>query len=230
MTEAAKTGAAASEAGAAKVEGTATTGATALGTDGAKKTDDKGAAAGEQKTPEQIAAEAAAGKTDEKPKGEETKEGKAAAEAAKAPAEYKLTIPDGVEMSDDVVKLYVDEAKELGLTPEQAQKRLERDIAAVATRTKALEDDLKADPVLGGKNLEATLELARKGKEAFLPKDSEEAVLINGWLNSTGLGNHKALVRAFARLGQLVGEEKLVQGAGGGEGQKTAAEVLYGKP
>ncbi|MEI6907818.1 peptidase, partial [Klebsiella pneumoniae] len=47
------------------------------------------------------------------------------------------------------------------------------------------------------------------------------------YLNGTGLGNHPELVKAFIKVGKAMSEDGMVTGKEGG--QRSAAEVLYGK-
>ena len=47
------------------------------------------------------------------------------------------------------------------------------------------------------------------------------------YLNDTGLGNHPDLVKAFVKIGKAMSEDGMVDGSN--QGQRSAAEVLYGK-
>lgn len=48
-------------------------------------------------------------------------------------------------------------------------------------------------------------------------------------LEETGLGNHPAIVRTFARVGKRIAEDASVAGAPGACTDKTFAQALYGK-
>lgn len=165
-----------------------------------KATADAAALAAKSKTPEA---------TEQKP-GDQT------ANQPKAPEKYALKLPEGATLTDADVKLFEVEAKSLGLTQPQAQKLVDERVQMVHDTSARFLDELKADKDLGGANFERTKGLAEQGRNAFLlgmPEAERDEIL--GWFNRTGLGNHKALVRAFARLGKLVAEDKPLQAAGG---------------
>ena len=146
-----------------------------------------------------------------------------------APADYKLAAPEGSGFGAPDLELFAGEAKALGLTAAEAQQLVATRATALAgLKTKFL-DELKADKDLGGDKFTATQALAVKGRDALFPPGAEETAQIVGWLNQTGFGNHKGLVRAFARLGSMLAEDTMPggHGAGGGAGQATLADRMY---
>lgn len=157
----------------------------------------------------------------------------------KVPEKYELKLPEGATLTDADVKLFEVEAKTLGLTQPQAQKLVDERVQMVRDTSARFLDELKADKDLGGANFERTKGLAEQGRDAFLLGLPEaERVEILDWFNRSGLGNHKALVRAFARLGKLVAEDKPLQAAGGdgkpklkpGSTAETTAVLYPGTP
>jgi hypothetical protein len=134
------------------------------------------------------------------------------------------------------------EAKALGLTRRSRRRSWSTLRVGVARRRRSSGcrrylAELKADKDLGGANFERMTGLAIKGRDAFLEGlPAEEAEEIKGMLSLTGYGNNKALVRAFARLGKRVAEDKPLGSGDGDAGSQhkpgsnaAIAEKLYGK-
>ncbi len=149
-----------------------------------------------------------------------------------APDAYVLTIPEkDSPFTDADLPMYSERAKRLNLTQKQAQALVETEAADITAANTKLLTDLKADPALGGDKLDASLALAKQGRDAVLaglPEDERNTIL--GWLSDPKLkiGNHKALVRMFANIGQLLQED--TPGQGGGQRSKEArdaASVLW---
>lgn len=148
------------------------------------------------------------------------------------PDKYTLTLPEGSPFDESDLVGFADEAKALGLTQDAAQKLVDTRIEQVNVAASKYLSELTADPEMGGANLEKTVELAKAGRDVLFPPDSEEAALINDWFERTGLGNHKLLVRAFARLGRRMAEDPGVTGGGKGgdiDDGLTPAQRRYGK-
>ena len=138
-----------------------------------------------------------------------------------------FTIPDGLTMDETVLSEYKDTVKELGLSQENAQKLI--GFGAMA-QAKALEKistqwvaDSTADKEFGGDKLQENLAIASKARDAFATPELKEL------LETSKLGNHPELIRAFYRIGKAMSEDKLVPGT---RAPQTAgmslAEKLYG--
>ncbi|SYA20142.1 Uncharacterised protein [Klebsiella pneumoniae] len=80
---------------------------------------------------------------------------------------------------------------------------------------------VKADKEIGGDKLTANLGVAQRALDTFGTPALKE------YLNGTGLGNHPELVKAFVKVGKAMSEDGVVTGKE--SGQRSAAEVLYGK-
>lgn len=84
---------------------------------------------------------------------------------------------------------------------------------------------VKTDPELGGEKLQATLATAKKAIDLGPPE-------LKDLLNSTGMGNHPAVVRWAYTVGKALSEDSFVQGgkAPGNTGTDEAAKAkrLYG--
>lgn len=172
----------------------------------------------------------------QKPAGEGSPEGKPA-EAGKPEGESKSTdevaydfkMPEGVELDAASADEFKAIAKELNLSKDAAQKVVDlavrREQARAEAFTKQVEDwaaQVKADPEMGKpENLAA----ARKVIETF--GDDETKSL----LNSTGMGNHPALVRFVLKISKAISEDKYLAGKDTSEpAKKDPASILYGNP
>jgi hypothetical protein len=154
------------------------------------------------------------------------------AKADDKPIEYEFKAPEGVELDTELVGKFTDIAKELKLPADQAQKVV--DLYA-ATRqaeadafTKQVEtwgNEVKADKEIGGKNLEESLGYARKVIDSF----GDDG--IKSLLDSTGMGNHPAVVKMLVKVGKAISEDSMVRGAtpSSTNAPKDHASILYGK-
>lgn len=79
---------------------------------------------------------------------------------------------------------------------------------------------VKADKDIGGANFQANIESAQRALARF---GGDE---LKSLLNSTGLGNHPALVKMFVAVGKQIREDNPEYGAST-TGRKSTAEVFY---
>jgi hypothetical protein len=216
-------------------------------TKGAASGGESGKQGGDQKTPEQLAAEKAeadkkvAAEEAEKNKGKTPEEieaakkadaeKKAAEEKAKAdavPEKYEFKLPEGVQQDEALFGQFTPIAKELGLSNAKAQKLVDLFVGiqksgaevqekAIAKQRADWAAEVQKDP-----NAKENLRLAKK---ALRLADPETAKLFQG----TWLGDHPQVIGYLAKVGALVGEDKLVEGAAGAKGSdtKSAAELFY---
>lgn len=148
-----------------------------------------------------------------------------------APEKYEFTAGEGVELDTEALKDFEPVARDLNLTNEQAQKLVDaypkilagvqqRQAEAWQAQTEQWAADVKADKEIGGDKLTANLSAAQRALDLFgTPK-------LKTYLNDTGLGNHPDLVKAFVKIGKAMSEDGMVDGSN--QGQRSAAEVLYG--
>jgi len=145
------------------------------------------------------------------------------------PEEYAdFDLPEGMAADDTKLGEFKETAKELGLTQEQAQKLVDFQASMLQQQQEQFAEQVsnwaaeaKADNEIGGKSFDDKLSLARKGLEYVGTPELREA------LDSTGMGNHPEVIRAFYRIGKQLGEGSFEQGRGPSSQPKTAAEVLY---
>lgn len=173
------------------------------------------------------------------------KEGEAGKEPAKkeeqakpvVPEKYELKAPEGIKFDNATLEKVAADAKALGLTQDQAQALLERDLKAASSWEQAQIEDLKkqtdeewpklvqSDKELGGDNYSKNVELAHRTIAKF---GSEQFVQD---LKASGFGNHPELLRTFFRIGKAMAEDSIFvpRNEGAAEGGVNHAQVLYGK-
>lgn len=150
-----------------------------------------------------------------------------------APDEYEaFNIPEGMEIDEQQLELFVPVAKELNLTQEQAQKLADLQTGYVQKAVEQQErtwektvtewrDSAETDQEIGGSGFKENVAHAKKFLENYGTPE-----LMNA-LDLTGVGNHPEFIRAFAKAGKAMSEDKMVvSGQQPGE-KKTQAETLF---
>jgi hypothetical protein len=169
-------------------------------------------------------------------KGESLLDGEAGEATPVAPESYEdFAIPEGFETDDDSVKQFSSMAKELDLSQDQAQKLLNKQAelsadmkaqneTARVQREQAWVDELKADAVIGGKNLPETVERANRTLRNLGTPELISLIKDNGY------GNNPAVVKFMANIDKRLGEDSMVEGKGTTILNKTAAQIMYDNP
>lgn len=135
------------------------------------------------------------------------------------PEVYELTAPEGMTIDTDLLAEATPIFKEARLSNDQAQailpaakslvektqhSTIQGVIDAGNQQRKAWLDAAKADEQIGGNKWDASLGSAAKALDALgYPEGSDFRTA----LNETGFGNHPEMIRIFARLGGMVGED-----------------------
>lgn len=163
-------------------------------------------------------------------------QGQQGAEPAKnldAATQYeKFTVPEGFDYDDGKVSEFATLARELNLSQEQAQKLVDlhvRHWLGFEEQTRAQSEEWRKqtmnDPEFGGQKFVQSLQDAHRFVNAFGGEKLRIA------LDTTGAGNHPEIFKAFALAGRLLGEDRLVKGAGaapaGGRTFADLANTLY---
>jgi hypothetical protein len=145
---------------------------------------------------------------------------------AAAEEAYEFATPEGMTLDQGDLDQFKSIAKELKLPKDHAQKVVDLAVRreqarseAYATQVKAWGDEVRADPELGKPE---NLAVAVKAIETF---GSPE---LRSLLESTGMGNHPALVRFAHKVGQAISEDGFLRGRNAPTTEKTLAEALYG--
>lgn len=170
---------------------------------------------------EQEAAKAAEG---------EEKKGEGEEEAQGAPEKYEWDLGEGVEVSEELAGEFEPIARELNLTNDQANKLASEMLPKVqkqmsdqwAKQVDEWRQQAESDEEFGGAKLEGTMKEARKALDHHGSKELTEL------LDQTGIGNHPALIRAFASMGRSLKEDQLVSGEKAGQ-EQPREERWYGK-
>jgi hypothetical protein len=204
----------------------------ALGGDAAKAAADAAAKAGEKP------AQALDG-GEKKPDAKEGAEGKKDGEGKKddkpsgPPEKYEdFKLPEGVTVDAAQIEGFKGLAKELGLTQEAAQKLVDFQAANEAAQVKKIGEfwdkqasdwlaEAKADKEFGGAKFDESVAAANAALKQFGTPKLIEA------LQTYGMGNHPEVIRAFARVGQAIQNDKLVPGGKDVSKPTSAAEALY---
>lgn len=76
-------------------------------------------------------------------------------------------------------------------------------------------EEVKADPEIGGAHYDKTVALSAKALDKFFDKETRE------FLTASGLGNHPALVRGFAKIGASVSDDEIITGEPGNAPKKA---------
>lgn len=201
---------------------TATPTATVMTGSDPKPTD--GAPAGDPKPGDKPVADPA------KPKEGDSKKPESAPEKYEA---FKL--PEGLQMDEGKFANFSTLAKELNLSQANAQRLVDLAVKngenddklrqeAWAKQRETWVKEIKADPEIGGQKLNETVQYAKRALKEF------GNLKLMEYLDNSGLGDHPELVRVFAKIGQKMSDDKVVDGKPSGTADnRSAAEVIYGK-
>lgn len=166
-------------------------------------------------------------------------------EAPVVPEKYELKAPEGFTLDEAMTAEASVLFKEDGLTQERAQKYVDfyaakskasieaamnSSFEAMKTTRKGWADEIKSDPVLGGRLGQVRENLGRALDtlgDAKLANEFREA------MDFTGAGDHPAFVRVINKWAEMLTEGKVVRGPGPvppkapGAKQPSAAQALY---
>lgn len=157
------------------------------------------------------------------------------AETPGAPESYEFKQPEGREFDADFIAAFSEQAKELNLSQDAAQKLLDtmsdKVNAAQTAKIDAIRNEWtessKADKEFGGDKLNENLGIAKQAIDKFGTPELKEL------LNTTGLGNHPEVIRFFYRAGKAISEDTFVAGRPAEPGKDKPksysdyAEALY---
>lgn len=146
---------------------------------------------------------------------------------------YALTMPEGVEVDQELLDELSPEFKAAGLTGKQAQALTDKFIAKQQARMKAQGegwaktvsgwvDEAKKDPEIGGAKWDGTVKSASGVVNKYGTPGLKE------YLNASGGGNHPEMIRFMATVGALIGEDNPAISENPGKKVKAdTAETLY---
>tara|TARA_R100000656_G_scaffold123369_1_gene99869 strand:- start:760 stop:1599 length:840 start_codon:yes stop_codon:yes gene_type:complete len=145
--------------------------------------------------------------------------------------------PEGYDFGEDDGRLdfYRNATHQLGLTQDQAANMLKLYASVEEEQSKAA-DKQNADFAVNsqinlkrewGTNYDSNIDMAQRAFAQFASPEFSKL------MDETGLGNHPELLKAFSKVGQMLGDDQLVVGSGiGGQAQspqmaKEEIESLY---
>jgi len=182
----------------------------------------------------------AAGEGEGQTQGQTEGEGEGEGEGTPDPSDivpedgkYALTMPEGVEVDQELLDALSPEFKELGLTTKQAQALADKFIASQQAKVEGAQakfaetvsnwvDQAKKDPEIGGAKWDGTVKNASGVVSRFGTPELKE------FLNTSGAGNHPELIRFMAKVGAMIGEDNPAISENPGRVQtKDTASILY---
>lgn len=133
-------------------------------------------------------------------------------EGTKEDVKYELKAPEGVSMDASALEGYVSFAKENGLTPAQAQKLLDRDVAAKKQADDAVWEQVRKTDAENLKAIQTAWgdkfgEKSERVKRAFDYVDPDGS--LRKEMESIGVAHHRPLVEAFLKVGDLLANDSL---------------------
>lgn len=141
--------------------------------------------------------------------------------------------PEGSKLTETERNDVLSFAKENGITPDAAEKllakvdsisqgeRLRRE-ATLKSERLGWADEARADQEIGGAKFDESIKLAQN---ALIRYGSKE---LNEWLDETGMGNNKEVIRTFSRIGRALHEGGPPKGGEPGQRDIPIEEVFYG--
>ncbi|MEK9753372.1 MAG: hypothetical protein VW338_09195 [Rhodospirillaceae bacterium] len=170
------------------------------------------------------------GEGGEKKDGDE-KDGKKDGEGA--PETYEaFTMPEGVEVDQAALDVFMPLAKDAGLTQAQAQKfvdlyadnlkgAVEGQQKAWAETNDKWVEDAKADKEIGGDKWDESVGVANAALKKFAGED------FAAFSQYTGAGNNPAFIRLMYRVGKAMADDSFENG-GASVGELSTAEKMFG--
>src|SRR5262249_4660726 len=156
------------------------------------------------------------------------------AETPQRPTYSDFKLPEGATVDGEQLEAATTLFADSGLSQEQAQKFIDLAVSREKVQAEAglrafvdLQNkwvsEIKADPDIGGGRLGATIASATRAIDRLAIPGLREA------LDLTGAGNNPAIVKAFARIGQMIAEDRFRPGNGAPPvAPRSPAEVIYG--
>lgn len=186
--------------------------------------------------PSKTAEENAAAKAEHdktKPAEGDKDKNKDAANEVPADGKYELTMPEGVEVDQELLDALAPKFAAKKLTRAEAQEladefikvqqaRGEAQVKSWGERVQKWADDAKADKEIGGDKWGSTVNDAQRAINKLGTPALKE------YLNASGGGNHPELIRILAKAGALLKEDNPPNGGGQGSGKPAeAAHLLF---
>ena len=185
----------------------------------------------------------------------EKKEKEDGEEETSAPEKYEaFDLPKGVTMSEEQFAETAEFAKSLNLSQEQAQQAVDYHNKVIAQisehameqakqnlvdQAKEWRQQVETDKEIGGAKMNDKVDKAMRVLNAFsdkatdaagkpiLGENKEPLTKLSVALAESGFGNHPEMVRAFSRIGELIGEDRFLSGKAPQGAPKTQADAMF---
>lgn len=185
----------------------------------------------------------AEGEGGEPPKDDDTdgktgegEDGKTDFDVVPADGKYVFDMPEGVELDQSLADALSPVMAKVGLTQAQANELVSAYTEATQAQAQAQVDNwvktnddwlaaAKADKTITGMGWDVAVARANKALATFDPEGELSEALAKAAVN----GNHPALIRAFARAGAALADDKTETGTSSGTAE-TAPEDRWYKP
>lgn len=148
-----------------------------------------------------------------------------------APGEGYMVTPEIMEVVSPLFKKYnitQDGAQELANAHMDIMRQQSE--AANKFRTDMVSGwvkEIKADPEFGGAKFDENMAMAKRGLRAISPQ-GEGSGALKELLESSGMGNHPEIIKAFARVGRMVKEDSVLDKGtvAGAKAGRTVADAF----
>lgn len=118
---------------------------------------------------------------------------------------YEIKAPEGVAVNEAQLKEFTAFANELKIPKDKAEAFsnafAQKQIEAVQTQIAAWREEARTDPELGGPKFDENMGVAKKALKKF---GGDEVLKV---LETTGLGNHKEILRWAYRVGKAMSDD-----------------------
>lgn len=135
-----------------------------------------------------------------------------------SPDKYELKLPEGITMDDNLAKGFKEVAHKTGLSPRQVQKIVEWDAQQKIEQAKAMEAsqtnelrgalDAYKQEVGGEERFKATVDKAKSAVRTLADDGFKK------FLRDSGVGSRPEAIAFFAKLADMMGEDKIRDGTG----------------
>lgn len=135
-----------------------------------------------------------------------------------SPDKYEFKLPEGVTLDENLAKGFKEVAHKTGLSPRQVQKIVEWDAAQKMEQAKAMEAehhnqlkgalDAYKQEVGGEEKFKATVDKAKVAVRTLADDGFKK------FLRDSGIGSRPEAIAFFAKLADMMGEDKIRDGTG----------------
>lgn len=138
---------------------------------------------------------------------------------------YEIAAPEGLPIDKDQLKQFTDFANELKIPKDKAeafsQNFAKIQFDAVQKQMATWRTESEADTEIGGPKYAENVGVAKKALQKF---GGDEVLEV---LDKTGLGNHKAIIRTFLKVGKAMSDDVVAtQGSAAPKAEPTFASAL----